>query len=327
MPQILVVDDDQGTLSTFYLSLTHAGFGVGTAQSGAVALGLLQTWIPDLLLLDLHLNDMTGFAVMEQMQMRGIACVIAVMTGFPDLYLEEDAMKLGAAYYLHKPLIIDDMVGLIQGLLGTSRPPLSNTYLQPATCKGFERIDELHDRLLLGETCVLEGIAKDLLNTIPRMLRRAFPRTSHDILADATEDAVLDYARRPARFDRTRGTSLKGYIYTAAWRNVRDRILSESRRQKYETSYAHTKDQLTQQLNRESTREESDLRQEELSKLLAKTCSRTEQLAIDLWLDGAASTALAAVLGLSELPEGEQRQEVKRFKDRILKRLSRHHLS
>ena len=50
----------------------------------------------------------------------------------------------------------------------------------------------------------------------------------------------------------------------------------------------------------------------------------SERKAFIQWLDGERSTAaLAVTLKLSHLSQSEQRREVKRFKDRILKRLSR----
>jgi hypothetical protein len=49
----------------------------------------------------------------------------------------------------------------------------------------------------------------------------------------------------------------------------------------------------------------------------------SERLAIVHWLNGAAESNLAEAIGASSLPVGERQKEIKRFKDRIRKRLRR----
>lgn len=54
-------------------------------------------------------------------------------------------------------------------------------------------------------------------------------------------------------------------------------------------------------------------------------CSRDELSAAKMWLrDVAATDAIAAKLQLGHLPIAMQRREVKRFKDRVVKRISRY---
>ena len=58
--------------------------------------------------------------------------------------------------------------------------------------------------------------------------------------------------------------------------------------------------------------------------LLAVAGNEAERLALSAWLNGTRSTpALAESLQISHLAASDQRREVKRFKDRILKRVSR----
>jgi hypothetical protein len=56
----------------------------------------------------------------------------------------------------------------------------------------------------------------------------------------------------------------------------------------------------------------------------ATTPDGPEREAARLWIDEAGTDAIAAALGLAHLATDEQRREVKRFKDRLLKRLSRY---
>jgi hypothetical protein len=54
------------------------------------------------------------------------------------------------------------------------------------------------------------------------------------------------------------------------------------------------------------------------------TYLEAEWRAVQLWLDDAANDAIAAALGYAQVDHQKQRREVKRFKDRLLKRLSRY---
>jgi len=89
---ILVVEDDEATRETLRNSLEKDGWDVGEAENGRVALNLLDKGLPDLILLDLMMPEMDGFAfitaVRAQAQWRNIP--IIVLTAM-DLSSEERA--------------------------------------------------------------------------------------------------------------------------------------------------------------------------------------------------------------------------------------------
>ena len=58
--------------------------------------------------------------------------------------------------------------------------------------------------------------------------------------------------------------------------------------------------------------------------IIAVVKDAREERAVQLWLDGAPTDAIAAALDAAHLPSLEQRRVAKQFKDRILKRLSRY---
>ena len=63
MANLLLVDDDPGTLSVFEALLRLAGYGVVAASSGEEALDLLRKHSVDLIVCDLRLPDMSGLAI------------------------------------------------------------------------------------------------------------------------------------------------------------------------------------------------------------------------------------------------------------------------
>jgi hypothetical protein len=181
---------------------------------------------------------------------------------------------------------------------------------------------ELHCRLVNGDQTVLTVIADNVLPTIRRRLRRAFRSASQGSIEDATEDAFVQYALGPVEFDASRGVPLEYYLYQAAARNVIDLLRAEDNRRAREAAYASW---LSLRASAALARE----RDQHLRVSLAATirnfgAGEAERKAFSLWIEGKGGTEpLAIALGLNHLPIAAQRQEVKRFKDRVLKRLAR----
>ena len=108
---VLVVDDD------FMVATIHAelvdetpGFTVaGTAGTGHQALEMAAALAPDLLLLDVHLPDMSGLDVLRRLRDRGDDIDAIVVTAERDADAVKAALRGGAAQYLVKPFDLDDL--------------------------------------------------------------------------------------------------------------------------------------------------------------------------------------------------------------------------
>lgn len=108
---VLVVDDD------FMVAGIHAelveevdGFRVaGTAVNGQQALDMVAALAPDLLLLDVHLPDMSGIDVLRRLRERGDDVDAIVVTAERDAEFVKAALRGGAAQYLIKPFDLDEL--------------------------------------------------------------------------------------------------------------------------------------------------------------------------------------------------------------------------
>jgi len=65
---ILVIDDDPEVLEVATELLSSSGYRVLVASTGQDALAMMQAIRPDLILLDYHMPDMNGLAVIEQLR-------------------------------------------------------------------------------------------------------------------------------------------------------------------------------------------------------------------------------------------------------------------
>ena len=114
--RVVVVDDD------FMIALIHAELvdqtdrfiTVGRASTGAQALTLIAELSPDLVLLDIHLPDMNGLAVLRSLRERGDDVDAIVVTAERDSEYVKAALRGGASQYLIKPFDLDDLKARIQ---------------------------------------------------------------------------------------------------------------------------------------------------------------------------------------------------------------------
>ncbi|SRR5579875_120928 len=104
--QIMVIDDDPDTVKILAHYLRREGFNPVEATSGAEGLRLLAETRIDLILLDLMMPDMDGFAVMRELKKDPMTAEIPVImvTARDDLNARSEGMGLGVADFLAKPV-------------------------------------------------------------------------------------------------------------------------------------------------------------------------------------------------------------------------------
>lgn len=119
---ILMVDDDAMNLAIGERMLAGR-FQLTCAKSGAEALKLLEEITPDLILLDIHMPDMGGFEVMEQLKKKEALKEIPVvfLTADNDRDVEVKGLKAGAKEFIRKPFVADVMIERVSRLLEFER--------------------------------------------------------------------------------------------------------------------------------------------------------------------------------------------------------------
>ncbi len=105
-PRILVVDDDAAGRRLTRATLSRAHFTVSEAADGRQALDLLAQQLPDLVLMDVSMPVMDGFAAcVELRKLPGGARVpVIMMTGLDDVQSIERAFEVGASDFITKPI-------------------------------------------------------------------------------------------------------------------------------------------------------------------------------------------------------------------------------
>ncbi len=103
--RILIADDDPTARLLLRAALEQSGFAVTDAADGDQALAEAATKAPDLVLLDVDMPGLDGFAVCEALrQTRGAELPIIMVTGMDDMASIERAYRAGATDFIAKPI-------------------------------------------------------------------------------------------------------------------------------------------------------------------------------------------------------------------------------
>lgn len=117
--RILIVDDEEAMAAAFAFALEHAGFEVATAATGTQAVDLALEQPPDVLLVDLHLPDISGQEVLDRLRAdpRTDDTIILLITGDGELQHRLEGLGAGANDFLTKPIVLQELVARIEGQL------------------------------------------------------------------------------------------------------------------------------------------------------------------------------------------------------------------
>ena len=117
--RLLLVDDEVGYLDVLAKRLTHRGFEVTTASSGAEAIRALRNWEFDLAVVDLKMEDMDGIEVLKVLKKMDPALQVIILTGHGSERAARDGIAHGAFDYLIKPIGLDPLIARISAALSS----------------------------------------------------------------------------------------------------------------------------------------------------------------------------------------------------------------
>jgi DNA-binding NtrC family response regulator len=111
--RILVVEDRENLRRLVETTLAEEGFQVDAAGDGAAGIELLGGATYDLVLTDLKLPEASGLDLLRAAKRAQPSTPVVVFTAFGSVGTAVEAMKLGAADFLEKPIEIEDLLKLV----------------------------------------------------------------------------------------------------------------------------------------------------------------------------------------------------------------------
>ena len=101
--KVLIVDDDDAVLTMLYKVIKSNGIAADTCSSGEAALAQVSKQVYDLILLDINMQGMDGFQVIETLRKQGIQTPIIILSGRVEDYDMLYGLDIGADDYITKP--------------------------------------------------------------------------------------------------------------------------------------------------------------------------------------------------------------------------------
>ena len=115
--RLLVVDDEPSIVELLSVSLRFAGFEVDTATTGADALNKVRETSPDLLVLDVMMPGLDGFAVAQQLRSAGNPVPVLFLTAKDATEDRVQGLTIGGDDYVTKPFSLEEVVARIRAVL------------------------------------------------------------------------------------------------------------------------------------------------------------------------------------------------------------------
>ena len=128
-PQVLLVDDEPRMLKSLSELLKSRGFALTSAASGSEAIQYLSQGPFDLVILDLHLPDISGHQIMDFMNTQQTGANMIVTSGDRGIEAAIGALKRGAYDYLRKPYTSDELLKTVDNALKQRRLQAENRHI------------------------------------------------------------------------------------------------------------------------------------------------------------------------------------------------------
>lgn len=126
MPRILVVEDDGDLLYLYGAILTRRGYAVETVKLSADALLHLTNEPFDLIILDIGMPDISGMRIIEFARSDARLKHIPIVVVSANEHNEALTRPWGVRHFFVKPIKLQDIAAVVDGLLQPDRPSFGN---------------------------------------------------------------------------------------------------------------------------------------------------------------------------------------------------------
>ena len=179
--RIFLLDDDELIVTMLGRALKNEGFETQMHTSSQDIIKKIETWHPDLVMLDINLSeDRTGLDILGEIMANNIDVQVVMLTADDTAESAIRAMKFGASDYLTKPFNVDEVIMVIKGVLEKAKLKDEVRYLRKT------RMDHSHLKMV-GKSQVIKDIIENAktiaLAGVPTILITGESGTGKEVLA------------------------------------------------------------------------------------------------------------------------------------------------
>ena len=165
MKKILIIDDEVNVALLLSKFLTRNGFDVTTASNGTNGMEYLKNGNFDLVLCDFRLEDTDGREMLKNIKTQYPKTGVIIITGYSDIKMAVELIKMGAYDYITKPLYPDEILNTITKAIETHYALVEDKI--QATTTSDRSVKESRKQTLAGEFVLgTSKVSKELLKQI-----------------------------------------------------------------------------------------------------------------------------------------------------------------
>src|SRR5204863_5404864 len=131
MDKLLLIDDEADVQYSFRRIFDSPEIDLTTAASGDEGLKLISKIVPDVVIMDVRMGDMSGLETLRRIRQSDAKLPVIMMTAYGTTQTAIEAMKLGAYDYLLKPFDVPKLKQLVAGALKAARDMKQVVSYQP----------------------------------------------------------------------------------------------------------------------------------------------------------------------------------------------------
>jgi PAS domain S-box-containing protein len=156
--RILVIDDEKVIREGVERALSKRGYQIAKAEDGNVGLELLKEQDFDIVLTDLMMPGLDGFAVLDWIRENQPHVQVVVITGFATVTKAVSAMKQGAFDFVGKPFTPDYIRVVVDRAIDKITMRAETEQLREEKIRGLEALDQSQSRLKSVFSCMAEAV-------------------------------------------------------------------------------------------------------------------------------------------------------------------------
>jgi two-component system cell cycle response regulator CtrA len=118
---VLLIEDNKAVADMITLVLEGKGFNLTAAECGEDGIDLARSYTYDIIVLDLHLPDISGIQVLKALRSAAIATPVLVLSGNMVIDAKVNALRIGADDYLTKPFHKDELIARLYAVVRRSQ--------------------------------------------------------------------------------------------------------------------------------------------------------------------------------------------------------------
>ncbi len=188
--KVLVIEDERALLETLKLNLELENYDVDTCSSGEDAISKIQSFAPDLILLDIMLPVRNGIEIYKELKGMAITTPVIFLTAKNNVHDKIEGLKLGADDYITKPFDLEELLLRVHNVLKRNNPQKQDL--------GLFKFDNCEINFFTFQVLTINGKREDLSKREIALLKLLADNVNNVVSRDEILDKLWSKDENPS---------------------------------------------------------------------------------------------------------------------------------